>query len=60
MIKAAEATGELEETLDDMADYYTDMEATRKQMISAMSYPAIIMVFYSCSNIYFNSCYTRI
>lgn len=45
MIKAAEATGELEETLDDMADYYTDMEATRKQMISAMSYPAIIMVF---------------
>ena len=26
MIKAAEATGELEETLDDMADYYTDMK----------------------------------
>ncbi len=45
MIKAAEVTGELEETLDDMADYYNDMETTRKQMISAMSYPAIIMVF---------------
>lgn len=45
MIKAAEATGELEETLDDMAQYYTDMETTRKQMISAISYPAIIMVF---------------
>lgn len=45
MIKAAEATGELEETLDDMALYYTDMETTRKQMVSAMSYPAIIMVF---------------
>ena len=45
MIKAAEATGELEATLDDMANYYTDIETTRKQMVSAMSYPAIIMVF---------------
>ena len=45
MIKAAEATGELEATLDDMANYYTEMENTRKQMISAISYPAIIMVF---------------
>ena len=39
MIKAAEATGELEATLDDMANYYTEMENTRKQMISAISYP---------------------
>lgn len=45
MIKAAEATGELEETLDDMANYYDDVETTRKQMVSAMSYPAIITVF---------------
>ncbi len=45
MIKTAEATGKLEETLDDMADYYTDIENTRKAMISAMSYPAIISVF---------------
>ena len=45
MIKAAEATGELEETLDDMAAYYTDVEETRKQMVSAMSYPLIIMIF---------------
>ncbi|MDD4705653.1 MAG: type II secretion system F family protein [Bacilli bacterium] len=45
MIKAAEATGELEATLDDMALYYTDIETTRKQMVSAMSYPTIIMVF---------------
>lgn len=45
MIKAAEATGELEATLDDMANYYDDVETTRKQMVSAMSYPAIIMVF---------------
>jgi len=45
MIKAAEATGELEETLDDMADYYSEIEATRKQMISALTYPMAIMIF---------------
>ena len=45
MLKAAEATGELEETLNDMANYYRDIETTRKQMISAMTYPTIITVF---------------
>ncbi len=45
MLKAAEATGELEETLDDMANYYEEVEKTRKQTISAMTYPSIIMVF---------------
>ena len=45
MIKAAEASGTLEETLDDMADYYTEIDKTRKQMISAIMYPAIISVF---------------
>ncbi|MDD2504815.1 MAG: type II secretion system F family protein [Bacilli bacterium] len=45
MIKAAEATGELEATLDDMANYYDDLETTRKQMVSAMTYPAIISIF---------------
>lgn len=45
MLKASEATGELEETLKDMADYYREIETTRKQMISAMTYPAIITVF---------------
>lgn len=45
MIKAAEATGELEETLDDMANYYGEMEATRKQMISALTYPVCLMIF---------------
>ena len=44
MIKAAEATGELEETLDDMAEYYTETEQTRKQMISALMYPSAIFV----------------
>ena len=45
MIKAAEATGELEETLDDMVDYYNDIETTRKQMISALTYPSAVMIF---------------
>ncbi len=45
MIKAAEATGELEETLTDMANYYEELIKTRKQMISAVTYPTVIMVF---------------
>ena len=45
MIKTAEATGELEETLDDMANYYTEVENTRKAMVSDLMYPAIISVF---------------
>ena len=45
MIRAAEATGELEETLDDMATYYDEIDKTKKQMISAMIYPSLILVF---------------
>lgn len=45
MLKAAEATGDLEETLDDMVAYYTDIETTRKEMSSAMTYPIIVTVF---------------
>ena len=45
MIKAAEATGNIEETLTDMANYYEEVEATRKEMISAISYPAIVSIF---------------
>ncbi|MBR1413861.1 MAG: type II secretion system F family protein [Bacilli bacterium] len=44
MIRAAEATGEIIETLDDMAVYYTEMNKTRKQMKSALTYPIIISV----------------
>ena len=45
MIKAAEASGTLLETLDDMAKYYTEIDETKKQMKSAMSYPIIISIF---------------
>ena len=44
MIKTAEMTGELADTLDDMGNYYEEMEKTRKQMISAMTYPSIVFV----------------
>ena len=44
MVKAAEMTGDLAETLDDMANYYTETEKTRKQMITALLYPTIILI----------------
>lgn len=45
MIKTAEMTGELPEVLDDMYEYYTEVDKTRKQMINAITYPAIVFVF---------------
>ena len=45
MIKTSELTGDLPETLDDMADYYREIEKTRKQMMSALTYPLVVLVF---------------
>ncbi len=45
MIKTAEMTGNLIETLDDMVDYYTESESTKKQMKSAMMYPIVVTCF---------------
>ena len=45
MIRAAEATGTLQETLDDMVKYYTEVNSTRKEMKSALTYPAVITLF---------------
>ena len=45
MVKAAEATGDIESTLSDMANYYEEVEQTRKEMISAITYPTIVLVF---------------
>lgn len=42
MIKTSEMTGELPEVLDEMEEYYTETEETRKAMITAMMYPMII------------------
>lgn len=44
MVKAAEMTGELPEVLDDMAEYYTEAEKTRKQMVTAMIYPSVVFI----------------
>ncbi len=45
MIKAAEASGTLQETLEEMSNYYTEVNNTRKEMISALTYPVIIIFF---------------
>lgn len=52
MVKASEMTGELPETLDDMADYFSEMEKTKKQMITALTYPAIIFVLAICAIVF--------
>ena len=43
MVKTAEMTGDLPSILDDMAEYYTTMNQTRKQMKSAMTYPIVVL-----------------
>ena len=43
MVKTAEMTGDLASILDDMAEYYTSMDNTRKQMKSAMTYPIVVL-----------------
>lgn len=45
MVKAAELTGELESTLDEMSNYYNEKQQTKDALMSAMTYPAIILVF---------------
>lgn len=45
MVKASELTGELPEALDDMVEYYTEVEETRREMISALTYPSIVFIF---------------
>jgi len=43
MVKTAEMTGDLPSILDDMAEYYTSMDRTHKQMKSAMTYPLVVL-----------------
>ncbi len=44
MVKASEMTGDLPTTLDEMSDYYTSIDQTKKQMISALTYPTVIFI----------------
>lgn len=45
MVKTSELTGDITSVLDDMAVYFKNAEETRKQIISAMTYPTVILVF---------------
>lgn len=45
MIKAAEASGSLNETLNDLVVYYTQIDAAHKQMKSALTYPIVVLLF---------------
>lgn len=44
MLKTSELTGNLTESLDDMASYYKTADNNRKQVISALTYPSIVLV----------------
>ena len=44
MLKTSELTGNLTENLDDMAEYYRTSDENRKQIISALTYPSILLV----------------
>lgn len=48
MVKTSELTGDLTTILDDMANYYRNRDATRKQIISAMTYPTVVFLFAIC------------
>lgn len=45
MLKTSEMTGDLTGVLDDMAIYYKRQDSNRKQIINAMTYPSVLMVF---------------
>lgn len=44
MLKASELTGNLTESLDDMAAYYKTADSNRKQIISALTYPSVVFI----------------
>jgi len=45
MLKTSEMTGNLTGVLDDMAAYYKRQDSNRKQIINAMIYPSVLMIF---------------
>lgn len=45
MLKTSEMTGDLTGVLDDMAAHYKIQDSNRKQIINAMTYPSVLMVF---------------
>ena len=45
MLKTSEMTGDLTSVLDDMARYYKRQDSNRKEVINAMTYPSILLIF---------------
>jgi len=45
MLKTSEMTGNLTGVLDDMAAYYKRQDTNRKQIINAMIYPSVLLIF---------------
>ena len=45
MVKTSEMTGSLAESLEDMSVYFGDIEETRRQMVSILTYPTIVFTF---------------
>ena len=44
MVKTSEMTGDLAGTLDEMSNYYSEIEKSRKAMKSALIYPSVILI----------------
>lgn len=44
MAKTSEMTGDLPTTLDEMSEYYTSIEQTKRQMITALVYPSVVFL----------------
>lgn len=45
MLKTSEMTGDLTGVLDDMAAYYKRQDMNRKEIINAMTYPSVLLIF---------------
>lgn len=45
MTKSAELTGDLPNVLDELAEYYTSISKTKKEIKSAMTYPTLVFIF---------------
>ncbi len=45
MVKASEASGNLVETLKDLANYYSEVESVKRETVSALMYPLIVSIF---------------
>lgn len=45
MLKTSEMTGDLVGVLDDMASHYKKQDSNRKQIINALTYPSVLVVF---------------